>query len=202
MAAGKKIAGLNQRTAIIVFVLVAVGVFLYLRSRASKSAAAQLSTASVPSGTGAYPTPQPDATGGGQASAGSADTLSQLLAAFSQHPPYYSYVGGTTITDTTSTYSPTSSLVYSPTQTYSPTDIFSPTSSYSYTGYGTAPAAPTGYTNYVTPPSYSALPPDQFFGTLEGASALGNTVGYLSPITGQFTQQIGAIPPTGSVAYA
>jgi hypothetical protein len=119
---GKKIAGLNQKTAIILFVVVAAGVYLYLRHRASSTAATNLSTASVPTtGTAAAPDTGTDTTGGvaaGPDLSGLLDTLlgsesnfEQLASAVATSPPtnttYYNAPFGNVYDTTTTTYTGT-----------------------------------------------------------------------------------------------
>ncbi len=126
---GKKIAGLNQRTAIIVFLVVAVGVFAFLKYRSKGAAASQLSTASVPTdGTSAFPTPAADSTGGAAGNA-SGDQLAALLASFTTNPPYYYYNTGGNVTNT-STYNygtnPTQPMTTSPLPPAGTTTAISP----------------------------------------------------------------------------
>lgn len=113
-ASGKKIGGLSQRNAVILFVVVAVGVFLYMRHRSTANAATQLSTTSVPTdGTQAYPAQTSDSTGGASGSGSGDSGLASLLAQFTTNPPYYYYnTGGNTTT--TYNYNPAPPMQTSP----------------------------------------------------------------------------------------
>ncbi len=135
-SSGKKIGGLSQRNAIILFVVVAVGVFFYMRHR---SASAGTSTAAQPSTSAdqstPYPTPTSDSTGGasGSGSGSGVDALTGLLAQFTTNPPYYYYnTGGNTTT--TYNYTPGSPMQ-------------------------TSPAAPPGAPNYGGPPGIEQIIP-------------------------------------------
>jgi hypothetical protein len=120
---GKKIAGLNPKTAIIVFVVAAAGIYLFMKYRASSTAASNLSTASVPTtGTAAAPATGTDTTGGvaaGPDLSGLLDTLlgsesnfEQLASAVATSPPtnttYYNAPFGNVYDTTTTTYTGTS----------------------------------------------------------------------------------------------
>jgi hypothetical protein len=97
----KKIAGLDQKQAIILFVVVAVGVFLYLRHKGTNTAAS-VSAPSADKTASAYPAQAQDSTGGATSSAQD-PSLDALLSQFATTPPYYYYNTGNNTT-TTNTY--------------------------------------------------------------------------------------------------